>query len=122
MWKFKSWKGKDKYQLLLTIGVIFCILAFPAERFSEKAAERKDAGESVAERKKETGAGVNSSVMDLAVVNSTDTAEASAASAGTYEAMLEKRVRDILKHVDGVGTVDVMIVLKSSAEKRDSCG
>ncbi|MDO5406733.1 MAG: stage III sporulation protein AG, partial [Eubacteriales bacterium] len=43
--------------------------------------------------------------------------EVSATPAGTYEAVLEKRVREILKHVEGVGTVDVMIVLKSSAEK-----
>lgn len=29
MWKFKSWKGKDKWLFLLTMGVILCILAFP---------------------------------------------------------------------------------------------
>ena len=31
--------------------------------------------------------------------------------------LLEQRVREILKNVDGVGAVDVMIVLKSSSEK-----
>ena len=35
----------------------------------------------------------------------------------TYEQQLEQRVKQILKTVDGVGTVDVMIVLKSSEEK-----
>ena len=35
----------------------------------------------------------------------------------TYEEEMEKRVRTILSGVDGVGEVDVMIVLKSSEEK-----
>lgn len=35
----------------------------------------------------------------------------------SYEKQLEERVREILSHVDGVGTVDVMIVLKSTEEK-----
>lgn len=35
----------------------------------------------------------------------------------SYEAMLENRVKEILRQVEGVGQVDVMIVLKSSEEK-----
>jgi len=45
---------------------------------------------------------------------------ASSGSAGdieTYEAELEKRICSILKGVDGVGEVEVMVVLKSSEEK-----
>lgn len=34
-----------------------------------------------------------------------------------YEQELEERVREILRHVDGVGEVDVMITLRSSKEK-----
>ena len=37
--------------------------------------------------------------------------------AAAYEQELEKRVKEILRGVSGVGEVDVMIVLKSSAEK-----
>ena len=37
--------------------------------------------------------------------------------AAAYERELEKRVKEILRGVSGVGEVDVMIVLKSSAEK-----
>ena len=37
--------------------------------------------------------------------------------AAAYEQKLEKRVREILRGVSGVGEVDVMIVLKSSVEK-----
>ena len=36
---------------------------------------------------------------------------------GSYEAQMENRIRNILKSVDGVGKVDVMVVLKSSSEK-----
>lgn len=43
--------------------------------------------------------------------------EAAARVSNSYEAELEQRVREILKNVDGVGKVDVMIVLKSSAQK-----
>ena len=41
MWKFKWLKGKDKWLLLLTSGIILCILAFPAGRLSGKR-ETKD--------------------------------------------------------------------------------
>lgn len=47
-------------------------------------------------------------------------AEPAAAKVGNeslYEAQLEARVKEILKNADGVGKVDVMIVLKSSEEK-----
>lgn len=36
---------------------------------------------------------------------------------GSYEKELEERVREILKHVEGVGAVDVMILLHSSGER-----
>jgi len=38
-------------------------------------------------------------------------------AAATYEEELEERIREILAGVDGVGEVDVMVVLKSSEEK-----
>jgi len=40
-----------------------------------------------------------------------------AKTAQTYESELEERIRQILAGVDGVGEVDVMVVLKSSREK-----
>ena len=42
---------------------------------------------------------------------------AAAAETLTYEKQLEQRVRELLKNVEGVGEVEVMIVLKSSEEK-----
>lgn len=45
------------------------------------------------------------------------TSMAAGQDAAAYERELEKRVKEILRGVSGVGEVDVMIVLKSSAEK-----
>lgn len=92
MWKFEWKMGKDKWLLLLVVGVILLILAFPA------GTEKKNPP---AQPKPQ----------------STDAAAAGTGGDDGYEAQLEKRVRQILKNVDGVGTVDVMIVLKSSEEK-----
>lgn len=39
------------------------------------------------------------------------------AQAGTYEEQLENRICQILKSVEGVGKVEVMVVLRSSGEK-----
>ena len=42
---------------------------------------------------------------------------ATKAESSSYEEQLEQRIREILKSVDGVGEVDVMVVLKSSEER-----
>lgn len=47
----------------------------------------------------------------------TTAAKSTATSQNSYEAELESRIRDILAGVEGVGEVDVMVVLKSSEEK-----
>lgn len=151
MWKFKWWKGKDKWLFLLTVGVLFCILAFPVERLVGRT--RAEDGEPAGVDSGQTGitssqsgifdsktgsdtsrAGVagaqtgtdNSQIgtrdgrieADSLTSDPSFSAPASApASASSYEAELEQRVRDILRNVEGVGQVDVMIVLRSSAEK-----
>lgn len=103
MLKFKSWKARDKWLFLLTMGVILCILAFPADRLNRTAlAPAKTANLTNAEAETEAGA-----VPAAAATKSED----------SYEAELERRVREILKTVDGVGEVDVMIIVKSSPEK-----
>ena len=59
MWKFKWWKGKDKWLFLLTIGVILCILAFPADQTVKKmsAASQKARGNNNTEKAEETKGG-----------------------------------------------------------------
>ena len=107
MWKFKWWKGKDKWLFLLTLGVILCILAFPADQTVKKmSSDREKAwGDSERENGGENQGGGQTVLPAAAGVSD------------SYEAELERRVRDILKKVGGVGQVDVMIVLKSSSEK-----
>lgn len=46
-----------------------------------------------------------------------DTVEAGSGAVLTYEQQLEARLKELLSHVEGVGEVEVMIVLKSSEEK-----
>lgn len=102
MWQWKSWKGKDKWLFLAGIGAILCILAFPAEQL---------AGRNESQTEERIDSGKNTSGI------STPASAAASEAESSYEKQLEVRVREILKHVDGVGEVDVMIVLKSSAEK-----
>lgn len=77
------------------MGVILCILAFPAgsknSRMALQASRNAD----------EAGKVFTSGSQDAAA----------------YERELEERVREILRGVSGVGEVEVMIVLKSSSEK-----
>lgn len=115
MWKFKSWKGKDKACFLMSVGAILCILAFPAEKLMKKA----DGGASqVSASPQQWGQTMQHAASDEENAEGlTDAQAVSAAAQTTYEAILERRVKEVLKHVEGVGSVDVLIVLKSSAEK-----
>ncbi len=127
MWKFKSLKGRDKWLFLLTIGIILCILAFPADRLArqgirerqENTAEGDAPGTGGIKRADGFGGGAGEEESSQAGGGwGEDGAVPAAAGANSsYEAELERRVREILKNVEGVGEVDVMIVLKSSAEK-----
>ena len=113
MWRFKSLKGKDKWLLLLTIGIIFCILAFPTDRLNRKESADRASQPDIRlddEGEKNGGQQAGSGGFEEAV-------PAGAKAGDSYEAEMERRVREILKHVEGVGEVDVMIVLKSSAER-----
>lgn len=137
MWKFKSWKGKDKWLYLLTVGVIFCILAFPVERVFGGGGRGKEA-DGKAGTMEEAGAGQygagafandrkngTDSFSDTGELTGTvgasdmgqDAWQASARTVDSYEAELEQRIKALLRHVDGVGEVDVMVVLESSAER-----
>lgn len=104
-WKAKKWKlnlksGKERWLMLLAVGLIVLILALPS-------GEREET--------RETGSGaLKSNVSDSA---EEETAAAASKSVLTYEQQLEKRLEEILSRVDGVGNVEVMIVLKSSEEK-----
>ena len=87
MWKLKLPEGKDRWIFLLTVGVILCILAFPVGSKSSRG---------------------TLPLSRMEAENVTASAPGSQ-DAAAYEQKLEKRVREILRGVSGVGEVDVMI-------------
>lgn len=135
--KFGEKMTKEKWLFLLLVGVLFMILSFPQPGNKESKQKEKDgpqlsaqdaspgavplwSGDSGGTDSNTTGGGQAESFF--ASVSSDSGEEASPAAVlagkeGSYEAQLEARIKDILKSVDGVGKVDVMVVLKSSSEK-----
>ena len=104
--KFKWKMGKDKWLILLAVGMIILILTFPS-------------GSGMAARVEKTAESKNQTALQKGIVIEPADGEAAVAAGAdrTYEEQLEARVKRILKTVDGVGQVEVMIVLKSSEEK-----
>lgn len=108
MWKFKLPKGKERWLFLLSAGIILCILAFPM-----------GGGEPSAQPVQPEPAGILSELAETESVSQNVSGKPveEPPSSDSYEARLEQRVKEILKEVEGVGEVDVMIVLKSTSEK-----
>ncbi|WP_442913654.1 stage III sporulation protein AG [Lacrimispora sp.] len=104
--KFKWKMGKDKWLILLAIGMIILILAIP----SNSSTLGKIGAASESKNKTELQKGIVTEPAEK------DTAVAAGADR-TYEEQMELRVKKLLKTVEGVGQVDVMIVLKSSKEQ-----
>ena len=104
--KFKWKMGKDKWLILLAVGMIILILTIPSG--SGMILKEGKTAESKGQSELQKGLVTEPSNQDAPVAAGADT---------TYEAQLEARVKKILKTVDGVGQVEVMIVLKSSKEK-----
>lgn len=100
-----NWKmGKDKWLLLLAAGLLLLVITIPSGPAAEKKVEKESVGEKPV-------------LQEGLVSEAGEPVAAAAAAERTYEQQMEQRVKQILKTVDGVGTVDVMIVLKSSEEK-----
>ena len=142
IFKFSGKMTKEKWLLLLLIGVLLMILSvpLPGSRKKEEMAESQtasdlpgsgavplwtgDTGEQgqpgsasmfAASSGDNPGGGRDSGKGVLG--DGTFQASAPSASEGSYEAQMENRIKNLLKSVDGVGKVDVMVVLKSSSEK-----
>lgn len=100
MSKFKFKMSRDKWIILICSGLLLMLAAFPIDSTMKwYKGEKKD----------DSAAPAADSMMAAPA--------AAAAQPGSYEQQMEQRVREILKSVDGVGEVDVMIVLKSTEEK-----
>lgn len=103
--KFKWKMGKDKWLILLAAGMLLLVITLPTgSKTEKKTAKNPDANTPFVLREGQ-------------VTQVGEPAAAAASDNRTYEQQLEQRVKQILKDVEGVGTVDVMIVLKSSGEK-----
>lgn len=127
-----KWNGKmtkERWLFLLCIGVILMILAFPtgnrgglvpAKHNSEaQAAQIPQTAQTIQNGMSPgtSGGGPGKAPASEETGGQAEPAAAKAGNESLYEAQLEARVKEILKNVDGVGKVDVMIVLKSSEEK-----
>lgn len=86
---------KDQLVILLLFGILLLVIAIPTEPKREKTSrmEETDAGEDALK-----GTGQTS-------------------SENSYERQQEKRLKEVLEKVEGVGRVEVMITLRSSSEK-----
>ena len=107
MWKFKSWKGKDKWLFLLTIGVIFAFWLFRQTSCLKRLLrmERRDIRQKTEQeiwqprQAGQKGRSAMAGAMDLAAGDSLqkDAVMAAADVKDSYEAELERRVKEILK-------------------------
>ena len=99
------WKmNKEKLIFIFCSGLLLFVLSLPSDGDSVAA------GNTGLEKQAENGnawADTGIETVGKEVVG----------SKMTYEAELESRVREILANVEGVGEVEVMIVLKSSEEE-----
>lgn len=98
------WKmSKEKLIFIFCSGLLLFILSIPNDGDGLFAKfESADSKTVSAEGSEPAAAGKSS--------------EAVSAENNTYEAELEQRVRNILSNVDGVGELEVMVVLKSTEE------
>lgn len=102
-----DWKNKrDQWLFLLVLGMICMIMAMPS---GKSTSGKETSGKTGTKSQTENG----QTEEEAAQAGAGGTA----ASMDSYEQQMEKRVRELLKNVEGVGAVDVMIVLKSSEEK-----
>ena len=131
-WKATKWKlniksGKERWLVMLAVGLICLILALPTGDSSKgiealvSAVGSAETGDGATGNVNMTGGGqeLGGTVAGTGkdAVTSDASSQASAKVTMTYEQQLEERLEELLSHVDGVGKVEVMIVLKSSEEK-----
>lgn len=111
--------GKEPWLMIFGLGLVCLVLAFPMEDESEGGRERwLSTGNLAIQEGVNVSAGGGQVQADQGAEDQSGmSVTASAKSALTYEQQLEERLEELLSHVEGVGTVEVMIVLKTSEEK-----
>ena len=95
--------NKEKVIFLFCSGLLLFVISLPSGKATDPEWKGKTA---------EVLADVSVNGEDIAVEDAGAKAENS-----SYEKLLEQRIRELLKNVEGVGEVDVMVVLKASEER-----
>lgn len=117
-----DWKiNKEKLIFLFCSGLLLFILSIPNGGKAKQGAGQNQtetggsgiAGSSMAEGGMTPGGTANGGAAEETALKDALAAKEDS----SYEKELEKRIKDILSRVEGVGGVDVMVVLKSSEEK-----
>lgn len=125
-WKVGKWKlnlkaGRDKWLVMLALGLILLILAFPVGKGQGENGKDSRTGEEKSAGQETDGMNGQAEGREDGIEGKTGEAseeiQVSGSASLTYEQQLEQRLEEVLSHVDGVGSVEVMIVLKSSEEK-----
>lgn len=143
-WKLDFKGSRDKWLVILAAGLIVLILAFPIGGKGRSVGGRtlKGSASGTWGTKTETSQAVSGTGIQgnsgnggygdegsrgqqmadeagvlWAASGEADSAQAASKGVMTYEQQLEARLKELLSHVEGVGEVEVMIVLKSSEEK-----
>lgn len=101
--KFSGKMSKEKWIGILILGVFLMLLSMPLPGSTKEMEGGIAPSEEAGFPSEESQTPSDSPV--------------SAPADSSYEAQLEARIREILKSVEGVGRVEVMVVLKSSGEK-----
>ena len=115
--------GKDKWIMVLGLGLVCLILAFPTGEsdLGDTGSWLSVGSAAIPDRQDNRVGTVQSQSVPgqdpLLQQGGEETVLTSARATLTYEQQLEERLEEILSHVEGVGAVDVMIVLKTSEEK-----
>lgn len=109
--------NKEKLIFLFCSGLLLFVLSIPNEGPKETADSSNVFGMPPAGDLKAEAAGFSGGEGNLDEEAVKTAGGGKSRETEDYEKELEERIREILKNVDGVGEVDVMVVLKSSEEK-----
>ncbi len=109
--------SKENWVILLCIGLILMILAAPFG--GRDTGSQKGEAQSGGEGDIWNGSLINGAEKDgrSQAIPTPEEGQNSDVYDDSYEKFLEKRVKEVLSNVEGVGKVDVLIVLKSSEQK-----
>ncbi|MBS5282845.1 MAG: stage III sporulation protein AG [Clostridiales bacterium] len=108
--KFSGRMSKEKWIGLLILGVFLMLVSMPLPGSTKETEGDKTAPFGGNAPSEEAGPQSDGSQIP-------SDSPVSAPVDSSYEAQLEARIREILKSVEGVGRVEVMVVLKSSGER-----